>query len=87
MDIAYGDLIVLSVTAKDAATSNKRPVALATSYRATIAQSITAHRDSIKWTTLAKEIFPELLAVDLGARIIAGPNAAAVARCTLDAQR
>ncbi len=62
-DVVYRDVIVLSVTPKDTIGQGKGRLALTTFWRERIAKDVEAHRHSLRWTTLAKELALALLVI------------------------
>lgn len=60
-EVVYGEEVLVSISKQEAAAQGTSPGQLAVDHRARIAKAIEAHRDSVKWTTRAKEIALALL--------------------------
>lgn len=63
VNILYKDIVVLSVTDKDAIWMGKSKEELANDYRGVIIANIAAYKDATSFTTLAKEIGLALLVI------------------------
>lgn len=70
LDIAYGDVILMTVTPTDARRAGEDQATLAARYADAIAATVRAHRERTSWQTLVKEVLLALLVLALLAGII-----------------